>query len=325
MKVKFLKGILTAVASTFLFSCSSSDGNEFSQSPSKETTIPVSIGFTGEVLNVSELPLTRANDSKDWYYFQVYSKPEDEQYDNYTYYAYGFFDNKNDMVINLKSGYKYKFDVGMCSKAEGKVYKFSLVNAGWTPVGNTFIVSSSEHVRYMGQGYLYLATPFETFDRPDIDRFFGEVKDYTPKEGGTVEINMKRVSFGAKFVARNFDSGSLEINVEGSPTINLNATDGSEVEKIISFDRVEAAYLAEGEYSESIPVNIVWVKTDNTRVPIANQNVAFKRNKLMIVEFEVKENTSGNSIDIKANETIEKGETVTIGGDGTNTEVTPNT
>lgn len=323
MKVKFLKGILTAVASTFLFSCSSSDGNEFSQSPSKETTIPVSIGFTGEVLNVSELPLARANASKDWYYFQVYSKPEDEQYDNYTYYAYGFFDNKNDMVINLKSGYKYKFDVGMCLKAEEKVRYFSLVNSGWARIGNTFMVSSSEHVRYMYQGYLYMAD--DQYDRPDIDRFFGEVKDYTPKEGGTVEINMKRVSFGAKFVAKNFDSGSLEINVEGAPTINLTATDGSEVEKIISFDRVEAAYLAEGEYSESIPVNIVWVKTDNTRVPIANQNVAFKRNKLMVVEFEVKENTSGNSIDIKANETIEKGETVTIGGDGTNTEVNPNT
>lgn len=190
-------------------------------------------------------------------------------------------------------------------------------------MGNTFIVSSSEHVRYMYEGYLYLGKPSDTFDRPDIDRFFGETKDYTPKEGGTVEINMKRVSFGAKFVAKNFNSGSLEINIEGAPTINLNATDGSEVEKIISFNRVEDAYLADGEYSESIPVNIVWVKPDNTRVPIANQNVAFKRNKLMVVEFEVKENTTGTGIDIKANETFGQGETIIIGGDGTNTEVNP--
>lgn len=323
MKTSILKGLLAAITSILFFSCSSSQEDALPPTPSKETFIPVSVGFTGEILNITEYPLARANDSKDWYYFQVYSKPEDSQTDNYTYYAYGFFDNKEDMVINLKTGYKYKFDVGMCANAQGKVCKFSLANAGWTPVGNTFFISSTEHVRYMYEGYLYLNKPYGTFDRPDIDRFFGETKDYSPKEGGAVEINMKRVSFGAKFVAKNFTEGSLEIAIEGTPTITMDATNGNEIEKIISFNNIKSAFQIGDEYSEEIPVNIVWVKPDNVRIPIANQKVEFKRNKLINIEFEVKENTTGKNFNINAKEELQQGGTISIENDGTNTGVNP--
>ena len=115
----------------------------------------------------------------------------------------------------------------------------------------------------------------------------------------------------------------MEISVEGAPIIKLNSSTGNEVQDIISFNRLSSAYSSTGEYSESIPVNIVWVKSDNVRVPIASQSIEFKRNKLTTIEFEVKENTTGNSITLEANETMENGDILQVGGDGTNTGVNP--
>lgn len=73
--------------------------------------------------------MTRTGSVKDWYVFQVYSKPENST-EAYTCYAYGFFDNKENMIINLKAGYQYKFDVSMVVDGENKVYAFSLIKSG---------------------------------------------------------------------------------------------------------------------------------------------------------------------------------------------------
>lgn len=310
------------VSTLFLFGCSSSS-DEVIAPTEPEKFIQVPIGFSGEVLSITNSPLSRTDDAKDWYAFQVYAAPEDDPKGYYSYYAYGFFDNKENMIINLKEGYKYKFDVSMVVDASEKVYKFSLMNAGWATIGNSFMISSDEHVRYMYEGYLYMNEPWETFDRPNVDRFFGRTTDYVPTEDGKVEINMKRVSFGAKFVAKDFTEGSLEISVEGSPVINLAASSSSEIEDIISFNNLEEAYIND-DYSESIPINITWVKADNVRVPIASESVDFKRNKLTTIEFAVKENTSSSTFSLNANEEMGVGETIEIGGGGTNTGVNPN-
>ena len=95
------------VSTLFFFSCSSSnDEIEIPIQPENEKYFQVPIGFSGEILNITESPLSRTGEAKDWYAFQVYSAPEDGSQE-YSYYAYGFFDNKKDMIINLKEGYKY--------------------------------------------------------------------------------------------------------------------------------------------------------------------------------------------------------------------------
>jgi hypothetical protein len=324
MKKQVLLGIQALFASAlFFFNCSSSSDEIETPLPQEEEKfIQVPIGFSGEILNITDSPLSRTNDAKDWYAFQVYSAPQDGSQE-YSYYAYGFFDNKENMIINLKEGYKYKFDVCMVVDGSEKVEYFSLVNAGWASIGNSFYISSEEHVRYMYEGYLYIQNPRDTYDRPNVDRFFGRTTDYIPSEGGNVEINMKRVSFGAKFVAKEFNEGSLEISVEGAPIINLSSSEGNEIQEIISFNNLEGA-LTNNDYSESIPVNITWVKTDNVRVPIASEAVSFKRNRLTTIEFTVKESTSSSSFNLNADETMEDGDTLEIGGDGTNTEIDPN-
>lgn len=318
--LNWFKVSLMTLLAVLVAGCSSSEEPETVEQSSQTKVVQVSIGFSGEITNVTESPLSRAGEAKDWYAFQVYEADDNGSYKKY---AYGFFDNKSDMVINLNEGRKYKFDVSMVVDGSDRVYCFCLTNAGWTKVGNSFFISSAESVRYMYEGYLYLNHPSEQFDRPNVDRFFGSTEGYVAREGGSVNIDMKRVSFGVKFVADGFTEGQLEMSVEGAPTIYLNSSEGSEVEDIISFNNLLAAYSSPGEYSESIPVNIVWVKADGKRVPIASSNIDFKRNKLTTVEFEVKENTTSNSFNITNDEEMEKGDVIEIGGDGTPTIVNP--
>lgn len=315
--------ITITLLATFAISCSSSDEPIDDSSQTEKRMIPVSIGFSGEIINIIDTPLSKADDTKNWYAFQVYSAPADGSSD-YTHYAYGFFDSKENMIINLKEGYKYKFDVNMVVDGESKVHSFALTHAGWTRPSNSFYISSYEYVRYMYDGYLYLNIPHDQFNRPNVDRFFGRTIDFIPEEGKAVSINMKRVSFGAKFVAKDFIEGNIEINVEGAPSINLDIANGNEIQDMVSFKYLEDAYRSSEEYYEEIPVNIIWVKPGNVRVPIASENVRFKRNKLTTIEFMAKESTTSNSFDLTASEELGSGDIITIGGDGTNTDVEPN-
>ena len=285
--------------------------------PTDTKEFNVSIGFSG--IEISETPISRASEAKDWYAFQVYSKPENSN-SSYSYYAYGFFDNKKDMIISLKAGYEYKFDVSMAVEGSKKVYKFSLANAGWAEINNSFVISSTEHVRFMYEGYLYMK-PNDTYDRPAVDRFFGSTSGFIPSENSKVNIEMKRVAFGARFVPKDFTEGSLEISIEGSKILTMTAGIDTELTEIISFNNISNT---SDDYFENIPVNIVWVKPDGVRTPIVNETIAYKRNVCTTIEFVVADQNSTSGIDIFANETMTEGETIIADQDGINTEVNPN-
>lgn len=287
---------------------------------STDSFVQVKLGFTGEAPNITTTPMTKADNAKDWYQIQVYSAPVGST--RYSYYGYGFFDNTDNMIINLKEGYQYKFVADMIVDASKKIYKFSLYNSGWAAIGNSFYFSADEHIRYLGEGYLYMRVPSDTYNRPDVDRFYGITEGYVPEEGGSVSIDMKRVSFGAKFVAKEFTSGSLEMQIDQSPTKTLKCSDGTELETIVSFNNTARAY-SNDDYSENIAVNIIWVKEDGVRTPVVSQDITFVRNHLTTVEFKVTESTQSNSFNITADEEWENGETIVAGGDGINTEVNP--
>jgi len=314
----------SAVVLLALSGCGSSgDDIEADVKPAEAESYQVRIGFSGEITSITESPLSRADGAKDWYVFQVYSSPENE--DNYTYYAYGLFDSKDDMVISLKGGYKYRFDVDMIVGASEKVRGYSLPDNVYysNTIPNNFIISASDGISYMHLGRIKWESfeGFGAFDysRPNVDRFFGKAVDYIPKENGTISINMKRVAFGAKFVAKDFKEGTLWISIDGASTLTLEATDGNEIQDIFSFYYLAASpgssrkYAYENDdYTETIPVSIDWIKADGTRELVANKDIDFKRNMLTTVEFTVAESSTSSSIDLTANEEMGTGETITI-------------
>lgn len=278
----------------------------------EDDIVEVSIGFSGEFDSVTQVPLQgRASGSrsleegegetsaKNWYAVQVYDE-------NGSPYAYGFFDNLEDMKLLLVKDFVYSFTVDMIPNAEGKVYKFSLCQSGWAAISNSFYYSKTESVRYLGEGYLYMNYPvYETFNRPAIDRFYGTLTGYTASANGVVNINLKRSSFKVKFVAKDFTEGSLEFSIDNAPVFTLSVSDGSEFEQFYSFNNLSSL-------SEEIGVTVIWINGDGKRIPLVAQNVTFNRNTLTTLEFTVKATETANNFTINAEEELVEGSTINL-------------
>ena len=113
MKIFRLIGLFLVGSST-LFSCSNNEDELLSkeQEQNDQETYTVSFDLGGEFISTSETPLSRTEViPKKIYGINVYYKKDSEQ--NYQNYAYGLFDNIEDMTISLIGGYKYKFECSM--------------------------------------------------------------------------------------------------------------------------------------------------------------------------------------------------------------------
>lgn len=100
------------------------------------------------------------------------------------------------------------------------------IGVGNVGVAKEFVFSSSVKIdpskafTQMKEGSYYI---------PNVERFYGEAMDYIPSEGASVQINMKRVSFAAKFVAQGKfkqDGGKITIQIPDGPTVYIVHSDG---------------------------------------------------------------------------------------------------
>jgi len=311
---KILSAILLILMLFIIVSCS----NEIKNNEASERTIELSFGFVGEFDSISQTPiqaratsrsLDEATTPKNWYAIQVYDETGP--------YAYGFFDNIEDMKLLCVKDAKYSFTVDMVPEAEEKVFYFSLVQSGWASIGNSFYYSKTESVRYLGKGYLYMRYPIcDTFNRPAIDRFYGTLSDYTATQNGKVNISLTRRAFSSKFIAKEFTEGTLEISLDNAPKFIIKANETNEFEHFYSFNNLSSA-------SEEIGVSIVWVNGEGKRIPIVAQNVNFVRNTLTTLEFTVKATETSNTFSLSADEQLTDGGTIVLDNvdDLVNTEV----
>lgn len=296
----------------------------------------VSFGFTGEITNIEESPLSRAI-TNDLYGIQVYSMPATEtNQSEYKPCAYGLFDDKANMTIKLLDGYKYKFVSTMIINGKSKI---SSNSSNWyyapffaesaTPIGLSFIYSSEKTLSSLSLGVASLSGNVNAY-RPNTDRYYGESLAYIPSEGGVVSINMKRVSFGVKIIAEGLSNGKIKAIIEKSVPMYISHP-STEIEDIFTFENPgyyysDAMRWTRDDYSETASVSISWEKSDGVVVPLATQNITFKRNKKTTITVKVKDNSMNNGVDISNENTpIGDGGNITIDtNNGTDTGVNPN-
>ena len=102
------------IGSSTLFSCSNNEDElpPKEQEQTNQETYTISFNLGGEFISTSETPLSRTEVApKKIYGINVYYKKDGDT--NYQNYAYGLFDNIQDMTISLISGYQYKFECSM--------------------------------------------------------------------------------------------------------------------------------------------------------------------------------------------------------------------
>ena len=275
--------------------CSEVGTTEQPTTPTEPEYVTVSLGLNVE-LDCEYEPLTRAEENSDLYGIQVYSTPYPAtEKAEWTKFAYGLFDNVDNLTIKLVRGYEYKFETIMVKDGKDKV---ELDSDGYR---KPFM----HEISYRG----YVSTPLSTsfiYDKLGLhpwgdesldsyylnfELYYGELVGYIPGDNDSkATIELKRTSFGAKFIAKGdyAENGTLEIIMgdDPKPHLTLNLAEGNEVSDIFSFRYQRDAWL-DDNYTETIPVLLRIAYSDGTSAPLGTHNITFKRNTTTVVNVDL--------------------------------------
>ena len=293
--------IAAMVASVAMIACSKDDAPAPQEEPEFYT---VQLGWGGEIVDIAYEPLDTRAATDDLYGIQVYSTPdvELEEGEDVTWnrFAYGLFDDPNNITITLPKGYKYKFEATMIVDGKNRIYKyeagygspFILTNGTNMGASNTPITEKFDYQINLGFDNYYISYGETRLSnnwyghRPNIERFYGELENYSPKQSNnSIVIPMKRISFGAKFIATGTlaTSGTLEIELESAPILELELTEGEDlISDIFTFGEVFGPWNYD-DYTETIGVSFKWIREDGSIVPLGTHNVKFTRNMTTVV------------------------------------------
>jgi len=243
--------------------------------------------------------LARAEtESTDLYGIQVYRKESGK--DTYNYFAYGLFDNVNDMKINLLEGSAYKFVVLLVKDAKNKISTESYSSYGNpfmhgnpyysnnTSMDNTFNINSSYHFETLKKGYM------NSTEYPEADWYYGETEEYTPSVDGTVNIDLKHTVFGLQYEVSGITDGTVSITIKnGTRTFFTKSditTDYTSEEKIIAFYDTYSAWQYADNYTENLSVAVDWTRGIGVLQPLGTKDIQVKRNMMNVVRIQLGSN-----------------------------------
>ena len=346
MKIFRLFGMLL-IGSSMLFSCSNNEDElpPKEQEQTNQETYTISFNLGGEFISTSETPLSRTEVApKKIYGINVYYKKDSESY--YRDYAYGLFDNIQDMTISLISGYKYKFECSMVqndtdtlyhnnSKYYAPFHKYYSSYNGYEGIelSNKFNISTtySTHIIGLQEGKTCIESYHSSEYYPKTDRFYGELTDYVPTKEGVANIDLKRTAFGLKFIVNPPVDGTLSVSYIRTnknfinPNIKVSADDNIlESSSMYTFYEVYKCWQAE-KYSEDFTIQLTWERA-NGATQTFEKAITVKRNVMTTVNVNVNGTTTDSSLGVKEDNTPMGNENVDMnfnGGDLDDNEVNP--
>ena len=343
------------IGSSTLFSCSNNEDElpPKEQEQTSQETYTISFNLGGEFISTSETPLSRTEVApKKIYGINVYYKKDgDTQYQNY---AYGLFDNIEDMTISLISGYKYKFECSMVKNDADTLYHddnvyYAPFHMGYYSGYRGMILENKFNIEVRPTEYTPnikgLKEGMTCTTRNDIhpsssnqgqyakvDRFYGELTDYIPTKDGVANIDLKRTAFGLKFIVTPPVDGTLSVsyiwtnNGSINSNIKLSADDNIlESSSMYTFYEVYKCWQAE-KYNEDFTIQLTW-KRANGATQTFEKVITVKRNVMTTVNVNVNGGTTDSSLGVKEDDTPMGNENVDMnfnGGDLDDNEVNPN-
>lgn len=331
MKAKYILQILPLLLVLGMTSCSKEEAT--SAEEAKEYN--VSLKFNGEI-TTADTPLTRGTATNDLIGVQVYQDGG--------IYAYGLFDNVDDININLFSSHKYKFEVTVVKDGKNKLsvtdsfgspfdtyqqYKQMKPDESgyvtkygyyYTKLDNKFQYKASWSLSNIGfsnlrSGYTNMKGHLSYY--PETDRFYGEVDNYTPTENGSLTIDLKRTAFGLKYEVSGVTDGTVSVKIENSSrTFFENTEITSEYEseeKIFTFSDVYSAWRYANNYTESITVSATWARGVGITENLGSKTVQIKRNAMNIIRLKLGSVDYDGNIGIEVEEETDMDEETVTG------------
>ena len=273
-----MKKLFYLLLSATLFACSSEQ-----QQVEQESVLPenpeglkyhtVTFDLKGELADFSssEEPLTKAGgeDTTNLYVINVYSKSAAGG--SYVEYAYGTFDRKEGMTVNLLEGNLYQFKVTMVRDARNSMYWTSDSTYRWGYGGvkllNKFVISTSG-IFNNDATEMYLPD-FSSYKGmiPQIDRYSGELTDYTPVENGKIAVDLYRTVFGVRVNVNGLTEGKLNFNIMDR-LFKFSADSVYTLDNIYQMPYLDdvVEFAPQGKvHTESIPLTVTWTNAAGDR------------------------------------------------------------
>ncbi len=273
--------------------------------------ITVHLGTTGEIQ-------TKSAGTDDLYGINVYYDPSRDGNSN-THYAYGIFDNKDDMSINLLSGYTYKFECTLVKGGKTTLYCGQYGENTFSGYAKPFQTNASESSKLSNSfvyGTDYLSgitsgaatvksslTGYEDKEMPSIQRYYGEVSGYKPVSGGVVKVPLKKTVFGIRIIIDKVPEGQLNADcvINSNSEKILSGVSKSKLYDsgaiIYSFPDVRDCW----ENETALDATVNWNFTSSV-FDQWNQNgtekVSFKRNTLTTITVSCTPDNSSGSVGI---------------------------
>lgn len=302
MKKLFFVGII-AIGGLLFAACDQTED----PTPRDAKTYTVALQLGGEILSVEYSDLSKGANDLDLYGIQVDTRVAGTM-GEYAHYAYGLFDNLDNVTITLLDGNEYRFQVRLVKDGKERIehpymsdgyyyahpfFTNGSSNTGYTPIGQVFNYSASTYFPFPNSPYV-LHQLNALISYPDVDSYYGELSGFVPGNSQTATINVKRVAFGLHVIADGLTEGKLIIQMEGAPALEI-AYPETEMDKIVSMSDVSAAWTTDN-YKVSLSTSFSWVKDNEEEVPLATQSLDFYRNKKTTITVQVQNNNPGASL-----------------------------
>lgn len=334
---------------TIISSCSNADETTPIIPVEEQISYTVSLNPTGDYTNVTEEQLSRADSPTKYYGINVYCMKTDGSESGYSFYAYGIFDNTDNMTISLLGGYKYRFVCASYVEGEDQIYINSRTNQfGGYPFNyrkfeNQFTYTSDDYslgiddtrvttAKVVDDGGYSSSTNYNT--APQMTMMYGMVSDFVPADNSTVIIPMIRIGYGIKVVVASIPDGSLNARVTdlsfgsyGNYGWSKDFTEAGEAETVVADGIYSAIIYTDWEervksYTTTNTFYFYWTRA-NGYVQEFSQNVTFKNNVKTVVTVNLTGGAGDVSIGIEEDNASITDEDVTVNYDGGNISDTP--
>ncbi|MEG1607034.1 MAG: hypothetical protein RR066_01275 [Mucinivorans sp.] len=318
--MKVINYLCAFLASFFVVACHSDINPQYD----KGKLVSVSLSINGDVSVDGDLPIEKSLSrvaGNDLIGVQVYYKSKEDR-DPYKPFAYGLFDDLTSAQVSLYDNMIYKVEATTVANGKNLIAQYSSYNyrapftltgsADGAPVTNAFVRSSTISFGGLsvGASALVEGTSYKSYTRPNTDRCWGQVVGFTPTGANAIAITTKRVIFGVRFITEGLSEGALHITITGSPIIVVPSPDATSRDYYITMQG--SAAVAEGwigvDYSETVSVDVKWVKGDGVQIPVNVKNFTFKRGRLypITVKLRNSESSKGFTVDVDNSSLIEE-------------------
>lgn len=326
-----MKKILLSLSAilTLLFSSSCTEEVSMDENTvDNEEYVTVNIKLGGEILNVTQEPMTKGLTNNDLTAIQI-NEVVVNDYEEEVPYAWGLFDDVSNISVKLKKGSKYDIEATtvvngksiMKFNSEGYDTPLTLSNGGFTTctfATNGMDISSKVHFYNLSSSEVGLKGFDLISQYSNVDKYY-YTNIFVAEEGVSVDLDMKRVSAGLKVVTNNLTEGALFIESRDFPKIEINPDE--EYDEIYTIPWYVTMGMenkwGDDDCKTSTMMTFTYQDASGEKTQIASQKIEFTRNKKTVITVNIPDDesidTQKNAIKVSLDDTpMVDGDKITI-------------